>query len=59
MSKPNHPAARKASRFAKPVDVVDDIPDRSPRPALWKNVLIGVIFLAWLVVLIYCWLAGQ
>jgi len=59
MSNPSHPAARKASRAAKAVDVVDGIPDRHPRPALWKNVLIGLIFIAWLAVLIYCWLAGQ
>ena len=41
----------------EPVDVVDGIPDRTTRPSLWKYVLLGAIFLAWLGFLIYCQIA--
>ncbi|MDY6913405.1 MAG: hypothetical protein SVT52_02965 [Planctomycetota bacterium] len=42
----------------EPTNVIDGIPDRSPRPAAWKYVLLGAIFAAWLAFLIYCQLAG-
>ena len=46
----NHPR----EPAAEPVDLVEGIPDRAVRPALWKYVLIAAIFLAWLAFLIYC-----
>lgn len=42
----------------EPVDMVDGIPDRSANRGLWKYALIGLIFLAWLVFLLYCGFAG-
>ncbi len=42
-----------------PVNVIDGIPDRSSRPAIWKYALLAVIFLAWVGFLIYCYLAGN
>jgi hypothetical protein len=49
-----------ASRqLPEPVDVVDGIPDRRPGAPLWRYVLIGVVFLAWLSFLIYCAAAGR
>jgi hypothetical protein len=42
-----------------PIDVVDGIADRAARPAKWKYVLIGLIFLAWVAFLLYCLLSGN
>ena len=43
----------------EPVNVIDGVPDRSGKPAAWKYALIGLIFLAWVVFLVYCLLAGN
>ncbi len=43
---------------AEPASVVDGVPDRSPRPAAWKYVLLAVVFLAWVGFLIVCRIAG-
>ena len=48
-----------AEQPREPVNVVDGIPDRSPRPAAWKYVAILVGLLGWLGFLIYCQLAGN
>ena len=48
-----------APEIPQPVDVVDGIPDRSARRPLWKYILIGVLFLAWVAFLVYCHLAGR
>ena len=42
----------------EPVNRVDGIPDRSPRPALWKYVVLAVIFLGWLAFLMYAAMAA-
>ncbi len=42
-----------------PVNVIDGIPDRSPQRPIWMYALLGVIFLAWVGFLIYCYLAGN
>ena len=44
---------------SEPVDVADGIPDRSPARAKWKLVVIGLIFLAWVAVLVFIRIAGQ
>ena len=36
----------------EPVNVVDGIPDRSPRPATWKTILLLAVFAAWIAILI-------
>ncbi len=41
-----------------PVNLVDGVPDRSPRRHIWKYVLLAVIFLAWVAFLVYSALAG-
>ena len=35
-----------------PVDVVDGIPDRTSRQAVWKYAVLALIFAAWVAVLI-------
>ena len=42
----------------EPVDVVDGIPDRSPRPSAWKYLALLAVFLGWVAVLIYFQVAG-
>lgn len=42
-----------------PVDVVDGVPDRSPKPSRWKYIVIAAIFLAWVAFLIYVLLSGR
>jgi hypothetical protein len=42
-----------------PVDVVDGIPDRSANAAPWKYIVMGVVFAAWMAVLIFIRIAGQ
>ena len=50
----NRPRDSDAPRvLPEPVDVVDGIADRSPRPAWWKYVALLAAFLAWLAFLIY------
>lgn len=51
------PSPRQAE-LPPPVNVIDGIPDRSPRPARWKYLVILGIFLAWAAFLVYCGLAG-
>lgn len=43
---------------AAPMDVVDGIPDRSPYAALWKYLVLALIFLGWVAFLVYCRIAG-
>ncbi len=50
---------RSSDQPIPPVNVIDSIPDRSPHRPIWKYVLLGVIFLAWVGFLIYCYLAGN
>ena len=68
MSKPTPPShaasPAKTSRQdnvqpCKPIDVVDGIPDRAAHVSVWKCVLMGMVFAAWLAFLIYCALAGN
>ena len=42
----------------EPVNMVDGIPDRSEHPAVWKYVLIAMLFAAWVAFLVYCQIAG-
>lgn len=41
----------------EPLDVVDGIPDRSPRSRLWIYLVLALVFLAWLAFLIFVQLA--
>ena len=43
----------------EPVSVVDGSPDRSPKPAAWKYVLLAGGVLVWLAFLVYCAVAGN
>ena len=58
-------AAKKAAdsssrgQLPEPIDVVDGIPDRSSNPAVWKYLLIFLIFAAWVAFLVYCGIAGR
>ena len=36
----------------EPRDVVDGVPDRTPRPAAWKYLLLALIFLLWVALLL-------
>jgi hypothetical protein len=49
---------RQPPQPTEPRDVIDGIPDRAASRPVWKYVLIGMIFLAWLAFLIYCLVAG-
>lgn len=42
----------------RPIDVVDDIPDRRGSPARWTLLALAGIFVAWIAFLLYCQLAG-
>lgn len=42
----------------EPIDVVDGIPDRAARAPWWRYALLAALGLAWMAVLVYCWLAG-
>ncbi len=46
------PAPKGDSPPPEPVDVVDGIPDRSPRRQAWVYVVLTLVFLAWLMFLI-------
>jgi len=59
MSRPTGGKSSTPPKPPKPVDVVDGIPDREARPAVWKYLLIVAAFAGWLAFLIYCWLAGN
>ena len=39
---------------ADPVDVADGIPDRSATCPLWRYAVLGAVFIAWIVFLVYC-----
>ncbi|MHC4294868.1 MAG: hypothetical protein ACYSTL_04720 [Planctomycetota bacterium] len=43
----------------EPVNVIDGIPDRSPRAGRWKIVLIAAVFCAWVAFLVYCQIVGR
>lgn len=51
------PAGEEPRGIPEPINVVDGIPDRSPRRAAWKYLLLAAIFLLWLAFLVYCQLA--
>ncbi len=51
--------AHRKQQPPKPVDVVDDIPDRTPRRPLWRYILLAVVFMAWVAFLIYVAAAGS
>jgi hypothetical protein len=54
-----HPPAQGPNPLPpEPIDVVDGIPDRAARTPRWRYVLLAAAGLAWVAVLIYCWLAG-
>ena len=57
----NGKAKKKAGdqRPPEPIDVVDGIADRSPRPTWWKYVLLLLIFLVWIALLLVMKLAGS
>ena len=57
--KPPKPSAASGGRKddatppPEPIDVVDGIPDRSPRRRLWVCLVLALVFLAWLAFLIF------
>ncbi len=53
------PAPRDDSPPPEPVDVVDGIPDRSPRRRMWVFVVLTLVFLAWLTFLIFVQLSPR
>ena len=61
MSKQEGKSSRKGSSpkpAARPVDVVDGIPDRMECPARWRYVMISLVVITWTAVLLYCTFAG-
>jgi len=52
------PEAPEPPQVSEPTDVVDGIPDRSGRPALWKYIVLVLIFVAWVCFLVACGLIG-
>ena len=44
----------RAHNVPEPVDVVEGIPDRSARPAVWQYVAIAAVFALWIAMLVYC-----
>ncbi len=42
-----------------PIDVVDGIPDRNGGSGIWRRVIIGAVFAAWVAFLAYCVMAGN
>jgi hypothetical protein len=64
-NRPQGPAQDRASQKqsqvppAQPVDVVDGIPDRSPRRGKWILILLAVIFLAWMTFLVAVKILGS
>ena len=49
---------RQGPPVREPVDVADGIPDRTSHPALWKYLVLALIFIAWLCLLVLCGIAG-
>ena len=43
-----------APRPADPVDVADGIPDRSANCPLWRYLVLGAVFVAWIIFMVYC-----
>jgi len=41
------------------IDVVDGLPDRSPRAAGWKYILLLAAFVVWIALLVYIHSAGS
>ena len=56
-AKPAAPPAKQPPA-PEPVDTYEGIPDCSPRRPLWRWVLMAGLFVGWLALLVYCWLAG-
>ena len=48
---------RNAPAPRDPVNVIDGMPDVSPNRAWWKYAALAAIFVVWMLVLVYCWLA--
>jgi len=53
----NAPADRPAP--SEPVDVHNGIPDCAARTSPLRWALIGLLFVAWVAFLVYCWLGGN
>lgn len=43
----------------RPMDMVDGVPDVSPRRPAWKYALIAGVFAVWAGFLVYCAMAGN
>jgi len=52
------PATADKPPLREPLDVVGGIPDRAARAPWWRYGLLAAVGLAWMAVLVYCWLAG-
>lgn len=50
---------KRSSPPPEPVNVIDGLPDRSPRPTWWKYAIPGGIFVAWVAFLVYTAAAGS
>lgn len=48
------PSSRADQGPGDPVNVVDDIPDRSECCRPWQYLLLAVVFAAWVAFLVYC-----
>ncbi len=59
MSKSKERQPAKGQESPQPVNVIDGIPDRTPKPRVWMYVLCGAVFVLWLAFLIYCAIAGN
>jgi len=53
------PSSRLRPTPEAPADGSAKLPDQSANPAVWKYVLLALIFAGWVAMLIYCCLAGQ
>ena len=58
MTKRKKDKQRRTGRPAEGAGAADGIPDRTEKPAKWKYLLLGAVFVAWLAFLVYCWVAG-
>lgn len=43
----------------EPINKINEVPDRSPHPAVWKYLLLVGAFLAWMAFLLYCQFGGN
>ncbi len=46
------------TNYSEPVDIIDDVPDRSGNPRLWKYIALAAVFLAWICFLVLCGIIG-